>query len=85
MIAVMNQGYINSKIPVRVRLHCIEQADLHDSLEWAGLTYRIYYQFLALKRRMPGDRMENLKQTADAAMLLIVKLPSVSCGLGNLR
>ena len=31
MIAVMNQGYMNSKLPIRVALHCIEAADLQDT------------------------------------------------------
>ena len=30
MIAMMNQGYINSNIPIRVALHCIEAANLQD-------------------------------------------------------
>ena len=30
MVDTLNQGYMNSKLPVRVEIHCIELADLHD-------------------------------------------------------
>ena len=30
MLAVVNQGYINSHVPLRVELHCIEAANLQD-------------------------------------------------------
>jgi hypothetical protein len=33
MIAEINEGYTNSDIPIRVKLACIEAADLNDKSE----------------------------------------------------
>ena len=30
MVSEINQGYINSEIPVRVKLHCIEAANVNE-------------------------------------------------------
>ena len=61
MVDTINQGYINSKLPVRVELHCIELADLHDNPVGGAMLN----QFGKLK-----GSTEKLRQTADVALLL---------------
>ena len=62
MLAVTNQGYINSQVPVRVALHCTEAAKLRDR----DNSLKMLYKFEEYK-----DTVENLRQTADAAMFLV--------------
>ena len=74
MLAVVNQGYINSNVPLRVALHCIEAADLQDITDASKMinTFRMY-----------KDTVENLRQTADAAMLLVDNFSS--CGIAGTK
>ena len=67
----MNRAYRNSKIPVRVKLHCIELANLHDNPDGQ----KMLRQFANLKK--------DIRQTADAAMLLVNKFNY--CGIGYAR
>ena len=62
MVAVTNQGYINSAVPLRVAVHCVEAAKLRDR----DNSVKMLYKFEGYK-----DSVENLRQTADAAMLLV--------------
>jgi len=66
VIAETNQGYINSGIPLRVRSHCIAAATLHDN------------QFDQFSQYKPMDELRN---SADAAALLVKKFRS--CGVGS--
>ena len=54
-----NQGYVNSKIPVRVKKFCSELATLSDS----SVTFQNFY-----KMKSPVSKLTN---TADAAALLV--------------
>merc|ERR1719350_507221 len=62
LIAVVNQGYINSKLPIRMALHCIEAANLRQTADGGDML-----------RAFHGHKgsTANLRQTADAAMLLV--------------
>ena len=39
---MVNQGYINSKLPIRMALHCIEAADM-DDIEDGGDMLRAFH------------------------------------------
>merc|ERR1711915_532976 len=73
VIAETNQGYINSKIPVRVKIFCIEETTMHDESQSATLlnSFRNYKSSTA-----------KLRGSADAAALLFIK--TSSCGRGSL-
>ena len=58
IIAKTNQGFIHSKIPLRVQLHCIEKATIDDSNE--GSTLRRFSRMKTL---------DELRNTADGATL----------------
>ena len=60
IIAKTNQGYINSKIPMRVKIHCIEKATINDPKNnEKGLE-----MFSTMKKSI-----EELRNTADGASL----------------
>ena len=60
-IAVLNEGYANSNIPLTATIHCIEPAYIHDT---AG-----HELIVNLHNLIEGD-MEKLRRNADAAHLL---------------
>ena len=74
MLAVVNQGYINSHVPLRVELHCIEAANLQDIANSGEMLDR----FIMYK-----GTVEKLRQTADAAMLLVDNF--LSCGIAHFK
>jgi len=62
VLAETNQIYANSKVPIRVKLHCLEEATINDS------DYRNLHTF----GNMKGWRnTEKLRNSADAAVLLV--------------
>jgi len=73
VIAETNQGYINSGIPVRVRSHCIAAATLHDNPS-AGTMLNQFSQY---------KPMDELRNSADAAALLVRQFSS--CGVGTVN
>ena len=78
VIATTNQGYINSKIPLRASLHCLEETEEPESYFTAisdsyALTLFTHY------KRGHNDNGNNLRGSADAAVL-IVKNAGV-CGI----
>ena len=73
VIAETNQGYINSKIPVRVWIFCIEATTLKDEKESSTQLSK----FTSYK-----GSAEALRGSADAAALLLIK--TSSCGRGYL-
>merc|ERR1712215_13765 len=73
LIIVTNQGYINSKIPVRVKLHCAVQLDIPDGLD-AKTTLNIFEQ--------SEPNRNKLRKSADATILLVNHLPDY-CGYNN--
>merc|ERR1712180_62232 len=73
VVAETNQGYINSNIPLRVKAHCIEEADLHDVPYGSDMLSK----FGCYKGGYKGD----LLNSADAAALLVEEF-SV-CGIAN--
>ena len=58
-ISKTNQGYINSKIPVRVHAHCSEKASVKETKDG-----RMFEAFVGMKEN------DELRNTADAATLL---------------
>merc|ERR1719397_715090 len=74
VVAETNQGYINSKIPVRMVAHCIEAAPLNDNPSGSAMIGEF--------RRMKGT-MEALRGSADHAALLVKKYNI--CGNAYLR
>ena len=76
LIATTNQGYINSKIPLRASLHCLEEiTDMSedDFTNPALPRLDIFHQY-----RGGGN---NLRGSADAAVLLVKHLDRI-CGTG---
>jgi len=71
--AETNQGYINSLIPVRIKIHCIEAADLDD--------IRGGSEMLSAFKNLKGN-VEALRGGADAAALIIDDF--AYCGIGYL-
>jgi len=65
VIAETNQGYMNSRVNLRVKLHCIEMATLHDSMDGN----RLLYDFAVMK-----GNLWRLRASADAAVLLTADL-----------
>ena len=72
VLAETNQGYINSLIPVRIAKLCIEEATINDDDIVDIGTFRT----------MKGT-VSALRNTADSAFLLSVRLPGY-CGVGYL-
>lgn len=62
VIQITNQGYINSKVPLRVKTHCKEQAILNDIGDSSVMLDKF--------KRMKGS-CSALRGTADAAVLLV--------------
>ena len=58
-ISKTNQGYINSKIPVRVHAHCSEKATIKETTNGG-----MFEAFVGMKEN------DELRNTADAATLL---------------
>merc|ERR1711892_1032830 len=69
VVAETNQGYINSNIPVRVKIFCIEATELNDEEE------PLFTKFANYK-----GTAEALRGSADAAALLFLK--KSACGRG---
>ena len=74
VIQETNQGYINSKVPLRAKLHCTEQATIND----VSSSRTMLLQFQTMK----GDST-TLRGTADAAVLLVNSFSA--CGIGYLN
>jgi len=70
VIAVTNQGYMNSKVNLRVKLHCTEMATLHDNMD----SNKLIDDFAVMK-----GNWWRLRGSADAAVLLTADLDS--CGI----
>ena len=60
MVSEINQGYINSEIPVRVKLHCIEAANVNEVKDGSDMLDN----FRNLKSSVAETR-----QTADSAQI----------------
>ena len=74
VLAVTNQGYANSKIPLTVTRFCIEAATIND--QWNP--YRLFKAFKKMKRTASA-----LRNTADAAVLLSTNLDVCGSGIFN--
>jgi len=76
VIAETNQGYINSKLPLRVKKHCIAPAPagIHDNSSSNTSSSKLLNQFRA------SMSIEELLNSADAAALLVEDFDS--CGIG---
>merc|ERR1711892_1073133 len=73
VVAETNQGYINSKIPLRVTIFCIQATLLNDKSE----SKEMFATFVKYK-----GTAEALRGSADAAALLLIN--TSSCGRGYL-
>jgi hypothetical protein len=72
VLAETNQGYMNSLVPLTVKLHCIQEATMDDIAASATTTLST---FATMK-----ETEKKLRHTADAAVLLVVSMGS-SCGI----
>ena len=74
LMAETNEGYINSRVPLRVKIHCVLETDIPDGLPPAA-TLRLFT--LKLKS------LTQLRVSADTAVLLVNSYSpgSASCGL----
>ena len=63
VIAETNQGYSNSGVPLRARLHCAIQTDLPDGMEAS--------QTLAMFKNSKNKMYEMIRHSADASILLV--------------
>ena len=73
VIAETNQGYINSKVPIRARLHCVLESDVSDGLD-ASTTLSTFKQ--------SRYNLNRVRKSADAAILLVNQYSSRSiCGV----
>merc|ERR1712180_407476 len=71
VIAQTNQGYINSKVPVRVKAHCAKQVDFAEVFDGNEM----------LDIFTASKPAEDLLNTADVAHLLVIN--SSYCGLAD--
>ena len=67
MLAITNQGFLNSKVPITVVMNCLEETDLEET----GSADSMFDKF---------ENSENLYQTADTALLLVKNLGNL-CGI----
>jgi len=72
VITETNQGYMNSRVNLRVKLHCTEMATIHEQYN-ADTMIRNF-------ENMKGS-VKRLRGSADAAVLLTADLSHGSCGL----
>ena len=70
LLAETNQGYVNSLVPIRVKLHGMEEATISEVLD--------PYALLAAFETMKGS-VEAVRGCADSALLLVTKMSS--CGV----
>ena len=70
-----NKGYINSKVPIRAKLHCAIESNISDGLDVVTTLNRF------------KKSKTNLRNSADAAILLVDNyLDGYSnCGYGNVK
>ena len=72
LISETNQGYINSKVPLRVKRHCLEQVLIPDGLD-AKVTLT--------KLQFMRSSIAEILQSADAAVLLVKSITGAA-GVG---
>jgi len=68
VIAETNQGYRNSKVPIRVKLHCLIKSDIRDG---QGIEYTL--EQLAFKHGKNSAGYNKVRKSADAAILIGVE------------
>ena len=71
VLAETNQGYVNSNIPMTIKLHCIEPASISDTSSSSALML----SFMAMKKMSAAA----LRHSADAAVLLVASMGNY-CG-----
>ena len=69
VLAETNQGYINSKVPMSIKLHCIEKATVND----VSTSLATVNNFVAMK-----GSTKALRHSADATVLLVASMGA--CG-----
>ena len=76
LISITNQGYINSKVPLRIKKHCTEQVSIADG-QSSAVTLN------ALQRLKPT--LKEVRNSADVAVLYVKTFNSqYSCGRARL-
>jgi len=65
VIAETNAGYINSKVPIRIKLHCLIQSDIPDGLDSSKALTRF--------GTSQGRNYNKLRKSADTTILLVKK------------
>ena len=75
LIHETNQGYINSKVPLRIKLHCSKQVDIADGQS-------SYKSLKDLRRLNPSNK--EILNSADVAVLIVNSFKqSNKCGLAG--
>jgi len=74
VVTETNLGYANSKIPLRIRIHCVEEASINDDPD-GGLTgiNNSRWRVLAMKKDLAA-----LRNTADTVVVLFATLGHIS-------
>ncbi len=91
-ISETNQGLTNSKVNIRVHLHCVEEAKGLTELRDEGSMLRTFRSFKGTIFQRIRDStndhnnvnqgsVDDLRQTADVAMLLVSDLGPSACGV----
>jgi len=76
VIQVTNQGYINSQVPIRVKLHCSELATIDDIMDPSVALST----FASMK-----NTTKALRGTADVAALLVKNMKQWQCGIAYIN
>ena len=71
VLAETNQGYMNSKVPMSIKLHCIEEATVND----VSSSSATVNNFVAMKGSTAA-----LRHSADATVLLVASMGPSACG-----
>ena len=71
VLAATNQGYINSKVPMSIKLHCIEEATVND----VSSSVATIKNFAAMKGSASA-----LRHSADSTVLLVASMGLWACG-----
>merc|ERR1719187_1077625 len=74
VIAETNEGYKNSKIPLRAKLHCLIKSDIKDGQHYATTLN----EFVNSK----SDK-NDIRRSADVAILIVNKFSVSMCGYGK--
>merc|ERR1719187_2616605 len=74
VIAETNDGYQNSQVPLRAKLHCLVESDIEDGLHYATTLSNFQYS---------QPTSNDVRKSADVAILIVDHFGVSMCGYGN--